>query len=140
MKSRWNRGCWASQRRIFGVLWLEALSSTKWTSSCAGTLPSIVCKNFRNSTAPVAAVQRSDHMHVDDVERGVEAGRAVPLIVVRRPFGRARDHRRRGRSAWICLFSSTQSTRARSGGFKYRPQMSWTFSMNEASLESFEVS
>ena len=28
---------------------------------------------------------------------------------------------------------------ARSGGFKYRPQMSWTFSMNKGSLESFQV-
>jgi hypothetical protein len=29
--------------------------------------------------------------------------------------------------AWICVFSSTQSTIALSGGFRYRPTMSRTF-------------
>jgi hypothetical protein len=41
---------------------------------------------------------------------------------------------------WIWLFSSTARTTARSGGFKYRPQMSWTFSMNCGSLESLKRS
>jgi hypothetical protein len=43
-------------------------------------------------------------------------------------------------SAWICDFSSTSSTRARSGGLRYSPQMSWTFSMNCGSYESCHVS
>ncbi len=56
---------------------------------------------------------------------------------------RCGQHRqdRRGRSnAWICDFSSTARTTARSGGFKYKPQMSWTFSMNCGSFDSFQVS
>ena len=42
--------------------------------------------------------------------------------------------------AWIWLFSSTQRTRARSGGAKYRPTMSRTFSTKKGSLDSLKVS
>jgi hypothetical protein len=38
------------------------------------------------------------------------------------------------------LFSSTHNTTARSGGLRYRPTTSRTFSMNCGSLESFQVS
>ena len=43
-------------------------------------------------------------------------------------------------SAWICDFSSTHSTSARSGGFRYSPTMSRTFSMNSGSFDSLKVS
>ena len=43
-------------------------------------------------------------------------------------------------SAWIWLFSSTQSTRARSGGERYRPMMSRTLSTKCGSLDSLNVS
>ena len=42
-------------------------------------------------------------------------------------------------SAWIWLFSSTHSTTAWSGGFRYSPTMSRTFSMKNGSLDSLKV-
>jgi hypothetical protein len=42
---------------------------------------------------PVPAVQLGDHGAVGDVERGEQAGDAVPQIVVRAPLGHARHHR-----------------------------------------------
>ena len=42
--------------------------------------------------------------------------------------------------AWIWLFSSTHSTMALSGGLRYKPTMSRTFSMNSGSLESLKLS
>ena len=38
-------------------------------------------------------------------------------------------------NSWICVFSSTQSTIALSGGFRYRPTMSLTFSTKNGSVE-----
>src|ERR1035438_3027382 len=42
-------------------------------------------------------------------------------------------------SAWIWLFSSTQSTIACCGGFRYRPTTSVNFSRNLASRDSLKV-
>ena len=47
------------------------------------------------------------------------------------------SHPARSDSASWRTFSSTQRTTARSGGLAYRPQTSWTFSMNSGSLDSF---
>ena len=91
----------------------------------------------------VALVQRADHLARLDVQRGVEAGGAVALVVVGRALGRAGQHRqgRRGPIQRLDLALLVDaSTTALSGGFRYRPQMSWTFSMNSGSLESFQVS
>jgi hypothetical protein len=43
-------------------------------------------------------------------------------------------------SAWTWVFSSTHSTSARSGGFKYRPTMSRTFSTTCGSADSLTLS
>ncbi len=43
-------------------------------------------------------------------------------------------------SAWIWVFSSTHNTKARSGGFKYRPTTSRTLATNKGSLDSFQES
>ena len=42
--------------------------------------------------------------------------------------------------AWICAFSSTHNTKARSGGFRYKPTISRTFSTNSGSRDSLKVS
>src|SRR5262245_27418555 len=42
--------------------------------------------------------------------------------------------------AWICDFSSTHNTSARSGGSRYNPTMSRTFSTNSGSGDSLNVS
>jgi len=44
------------------------------------------------------------------------------------------------RSTWIWLFSSTDSTSARSGGLRYNPTISRTLSMNSGSFDSLKVS
>ena len=75
----------------------------------------------------VTLVQAPDHLAPRQVQRGVEAGGPVALIVMRRALGRAGSIGRTGRvrsNAWIWLFSSTHRTTARSGGFRYSPQMS----------------
>jgi hypothetical protein len=59
-----------------------------------------------------------------DIQRGEQRRCALPHVIVRAAFDVARSQRQdRGRAiqAWICDFSSTQSTRARSGGARYRP-------------------
>ena len=43
-------------------------------------------------------------------------------------------------NAWICDFSSTQSTIAFSGGARYSPTMSVTFAINSGSVENLNVS
>src|SRR5205807_2419410 len=50
---KWSvkRGCRRSQRWIEGVLCVEELSSTTWTSRCAGTVVSIRFRKRRNSSA-----------------------------------------------------------------------------------------
>ena len=42
VKWRTKRGCCASHRLIFGVLWVELLSSTRWTAESEGTWRSMV--------------------------------------------------------------------------------------------------
>ena len=91
----------------------------------------------------VALVQRADHLPVGDVQRGIEAGGAVALIVVRRSLGRAGKHRQCGRGAVECLDLALLIHAEHDGPLgwdKYRPQMSWTFSISKGSLESFQVS
>src|SRR6478609_9642050 len=43
-------------------------------------------------------------------------------------------------NAWICDFSSAQSTMASSGGGRYSPTMSVTFATNSGSVENLNVS
>ena len=68
---------------------------------------------------PVARVAFSDDFAGGDVEGGEERGGAVALVVVGLAGGRPGRSGSIGwvrSSAWICDFSSTQSTTARSGG------------------------
>ena len=51
------------------------------------------CRNFLNSTARWRSVQRADHLAAGEIERGVQAGGAVPLVVVGRPRRGAGQHR-----------------------------------------------
>ncbi|OQB98271.1 MAG: hypothetical protein BWX79_03353 [Alphaproteobacteria bacterium ADurb.Bin100] len=43
-------------------------------------------------------------------------------------------------SAWHWLFSSTQMTKALSGGLRYKPTTSRSFSMTNGSLDSLKLS
>jgi hypothetical protein len=87
------------------VLWLEALSRTGCTPSSPGTVASIVLRNFRNSIARWLA-QGADDLAGLDVQRGVETGRAVALVVVVRcALGVLRSIGKVGAvrsNAWIC--------------------------------------
>ena len=51
VKWKWNLGCRSSQVLMAGVLCVEELSSTTWTSRSAGTALSISIRNFLNSSA-----------------------------------------------------------------------------------------
>src|ERR1700737_5450118 len=54
---------------------------------------------------------------------------------VAQPYGNIGWLRSRG---WIWLFSSTHNTTALSGGFRYRPTMSRTFSTKNGSVDSLK--
>ena len=99
VKCSTNRGCCASQRWICGVLWLEALSSTRCTSRSAGTFAVDRLQELRELDRAVALVQGADDLPGLDVQRGVEARGAVALVVVGRALGRAGQHRQRRRGA-----------------------------------------
>jgi hypothetical protein len=76
---------------------------------------------------PVPAVQGTDDLAGGDVERGEQGGQPVADVVVVRRSGMPGIIGSTGwerSSAWICDFSSTDSTTAPSGGSKYRPTTS----------------
>ena len=97
------------------------------------------------------------HLHINAIHQLAELGSAVPPTQFAYDLARGdvqRSEQRRGAvtfvvivrrstwpgrigsvgwlrsSAWIWLFSSAHSTSARSGGLRYRPTMSQTFSIN----------
>ena len=68
----------------------------------------------------------------------VRAGtKRLPGLVHRAELGSTGWDRSR---AWTCVFSSTHSTTARSGGLWYRPATSMTFSTNGGSVLSLKPS
>ena len=81
-------------------------------------------EEFAELSGPMARETFADDLSRGDVEGREERGRAVALVVVAAPLRLPGAHGKRGwerSKAWIWLFSSTQRTRARSGGAKYRP-------------------
>ena len=67
----------------------------------------------------MTAMQLSQHLAAGQVEGSEPTGGAVPFVVVGAAFDLSRRRGSRGAvrsNAWIWLFSSTHSTRARSGG------------------------
>ena len=92
---------------------------------------------------PVPALGLPDHLAGRHVQRGEQARGAVPDVVVGLPCGAPGIIGSTGAvrsSACIWLFSSTASTMAPSGGSRYSPTMSRTFSMNCGSVDSFQSS
>ena len=84
-----------------------------------------------------------DHLAGGDLERGEQRGGAVALVVVgrllRQPHAQRKD--RCGRfSAWTWDFSSTHSTTALPGGFRYNPTTSRTLASSSESVENLNVS
>ena len=98
-------------------------------------------EEFAELSGPMARETFADDLSRGDVEGREERGRAVALVVVAAPLrlpGRIGKRGWERSRAWIWLFSSTQRTRARSGGAKYRPTMSRTFSTKKGSLDSLK--
>jgi hypothetical protein len=79
VKWTWWRGRFASQWRISLVLWIAALSRTKWISRSGGTLASTSSRNRRNSAAREAP---ADHRSRPDVQGREQARGAVAGVVV----------------------------------------------------------
>ena len=120
---------------MVGVLCVERLSRITWTSKFAGycevdldeKLLEFLCPMPLHSIFP--APRPLHHVECrEQVYRSmpnvVVACNALAVLGLIGRTGWARS------SAWICDFSSTQSTTALSGGFMYRPTMSRTF-LNE---------
>lgn len=112
------RGRLASQRWIGGALWVEAWSSTRCTSGSAGTLRSICSRKARNSVAvPLGSADYGAGLHVERGDRSVVPWQMSSWVWRATWPGRIGGAGAVPSVAWICSFSSTHSTRARSGGF-----------------------
>ena len=74
------------------------------------------------------------------IERGEQSGDAVTLVVVGHGASPTLFHRPGWvrSSAWIWLFSSTESTMAWSGGLTYKPTISLSLAANCGSLDSLK--
>src|SRR5208283_2005521 len=91
----------------------------------------------------MAPVKLADYGAGLGVERGEQIDGAVTHVISAAALGLAGTHRQQQwlrSSAWIWVFSSTHNTNARSGGLRYKPAMSRTFSKNSGSLESLKLS
>jgi hypothetical protein len=89
---------------------------------------------------PTAAIELTDQER-QTLQRWVDG--AVADVVVAGPGRCARQHWQTGwvrSSAWMPVFSSMQSTTARSGGFRYSPTTSWTLSTKCGSEDSLNDS
>ena len=99
-------------------------------------------QEFRAATS---SLQLSEHLAGRRVQSSEQRSRAVALVIVRecvRVAGLTEVSGKPGwvrLSAWIWLFSSTQSTSARSGGARYRPTMPRTLATKCGSLDSLNV-
>ena len=88
----------------------------------------------------VSQLALSEHLAVGDIERREQRGRAVANVVVSDAFEVTQSHRQHGLRALkrlhLALFVDTHSPSALSGGFRYKPTTSRTFSMKNGSVES----
>jgi len=90
---------------------------------------------------PMSLLALGEHFSVGDVQCGKQGCRPVALIVAvtpstyPRPIGNMGCVRSR---AWIWLFSSAHKTTAFSGGLRYSPTISRTFSTKNGSVESLK--
>jgi hypothetical protein len=99
-------------------------------------------------TEHLALLARGDHFPGRQVQGGQAGGGAEVDEVVgdtlhvaqAQPLRGSQGLReqRLGSRAWICVFSSRQSTIAGSGGLRNRPTMSRTFSTKKGSVESLQ--
>ncbi len=94
MKWKWTRLWRSSQRSTSGVEWVEELSSTTWSGRPRIGLDELVEERDELLVA-VLGVAGTGDLAGRDLQRGVEAGRAVALVVMRHPLRLARLHRQR---------------------------------------------
>ena len=92
----------------------------------------------------MAGIAAPDDLAGGGVESGEQAEGSGARVVVRAPLDLAWAHRQQGLRSIerlnLALFSSTHRTNARSGGDRYSPTMSRTFSTNKGAGESLNVS
>src|SRR3954447_11469075 len=77
-----NRGWASSHLRMAGVLWVEALSRTRWTARWSGTSLSIVARNFLNSIARCRGCREPVTLTGGDLQRREQRRGAMPVVVV----------------------------------------------------------
>ena len=120
VKWRWNRGWRSSQRLISGVLWVDDVVDDEMDVEIVGHAAVDQVQEPAELLGPVALGHVGDDLTRSHVEGGVEVGGAVAHVVMGAPLGEP-GPKRAGpgavrSSAWTWVFSSTQSTRAPSGG------------------------
>ncbi len=87
------------QRWIEGVLSVEELSSTRWTSRCAGTEASIRVEEATELLSAMPWRRLRDHLPRGDIKRRVQVGRPVADVVVAAPLRHTRHQRQHRRRA-----------------------------------------
>ena len=93
MKCMWKRGCAASQVFDRWGLVGAVVVADQVHVQLGGNLGVDLGQELLELDGPVPAVHRRDHGAVSDVERGEQAGDAVPDVVVGAALGHARHHR-----------------------------------------------
>lgn len=85
-------------------------------------------KELQKLLGPVPLGDAAEDLARQDAEGGIQTGRTVTLVVIGPPINLPRPERHTlgcvRSSAQICVFSSTDSTMALSGGFRYSPTTS----------------
>ena len=100
-------------------------------------------EEFQKLLMAMPAMTLADHFPGRDIQGRKQRGRAVANVVVGLAGRDARAHRQQRPRAVQRLhltFSSIDNTMARSGGHRYSPTMSRTFSTNCGSADSLNVS
>ena len=83
-----------------------------------------------------------EHATVGDIESCKQCGRAVSIVVVSHPLDISQAHRQHRLGAFQRLnlaFLTTHSTSALSGGFRYNPTISRSFSIKNGSVDSLKL-
>jgi len=103
----------------------------------------VAIKELAELSRPMARMQLADDLAGRNIQRSKQRCSAVALVIVSPPLGLPRSHRQGGLGTIERLYltlSSAHSTNARSGGLRYKPTMSRTFSINCGSVDSLKVS
>jgi hypothetical protein len=102
-----------------------------------------LCEELHKLLVPMSRLALANDRSIQNIQSSEQGRRSISLIVMCLAFGYARPHwqqRLRSVERLDLTFLITLSTSALSGGFRYRPTTSRSFSVNWGSLLSLNFS